>query len=153
MEIVIIRPTLVHGGKAPGNFGKLTRLVAKGLPLPLAAINNRRSLVGIDNLVDFIVTCLTHPAAVNETFLVSDGEDLSTPDLIRRMARAMNQPACLLPVPNAMLMAAATVIGKRDVAQRLCGSLQVDISKARALLGWNPPVSVDEGLRRAVSVK
>jgi nucleoside-diphosphate-sugar epimerase len=153
IEIVIIRPTLVHGGKAPGNFGKLTRLVAKGLPLPLAAINNRRSLVGIDNLVDFIVTCLTHPAAVNETFLVSDGEDLSTPDLIRRMARAMNQPACLLPVPNAMLMAAATVIGKRDVAQRLCGSLQVDISKARALLGWNPPVSVDEGLRRAVSVK
>jgi nucleoside-diphosphate-sugar epimerase len=90
---------------------------------------------------------------VNETFLVSDGEDLSTPDLIRRMARAMNQPAWLLPVPNAMLMAAATVIGKRDVAQRLCGSLQVDISKARALLGWSPPVSVDEGLRRAVSVK
>jgi nucleoside-diphosphate-sugar epimerase len=153
MEIVIIRPTLVYGGKAPGNFGKLTRLVARGLPLPLAAINNRRSLVGIDNLVDFIVTCLTHPAAVNETFLVSDGEDLSTPDLIRRMARAMNQPAWLLPVPNAMLMAAATVIGKRDVAQRLCGSLQVDISKARALLGWSPPVSVDEGLRRAVSVK
>lgn len=153
MEIVIIRPTLVHGVKAPGNFGKLTRLVARGLPLPLAAIKNRRSLVGIDNLVDFIVTCLTHPAAVNETFLVSDGEDLSTPDLIRRMARAMNQPAWLLPVPNAMLMAAATVIGKRDVAQRLCGSLQVDISKARALLGWSPPVSVDEGLRRAVSVK
>lgn len=153
MEIVIIRPTLVHGVKAPGNFGKLTRLVARGLPLPLAAINNRRSLVGIDNLVDFIVTCLTHPAAVNETFLVSDGEDLSTPDLIRRMARAMNQPAWLLPVPNAMLMAAATLIGKRDVAQRLCGSLQVDISKARALLGWSPPVSVDEGLRRAVSVK
>lgn len=150
MEIVIIRPTLVHGSKAPGNFGKLTRLVSKGLPLPLASIDNRRSLVGIDNLVDFIVTCLEHPAAVNETFLVSDGEDLSTPDLIQRMARAMDRPARLLPVPKSMLMAAAAMLGKRDMAQRLCGSLQVDISKSRELLGWNPPVSVDEGLRRAV---
>ena len=150
MEIVIIRPTLVHGSKAPGNFGKLTRLVSKGLPLPLASIDNRRSLVGIDNLVDFIVTCLEHPAAANETFLASDGEDLSTPDLIRRMARAMDRPARLLPVPKSVLIAAAAMLGKRDMAQRLCGSLQVDISKARALLGWNPPVSVDEGLRRAV---
>ena len=150
MEIVIIRPTLVHGSKAPGNFGKLTRLVSKGLPLPLASIDNRRSLVGIDNLVDFIVTCLEHPAAANETFLVSDGEDLSTPDLIRRMAHSMNRPARLLPVPKYVLMAAASMFGKRDMAQRLCGSLQVDISKSRTLLGWNPPVSVDEGLRRAV---
>jgi nucleoside-diphosphate-sugar epimerase len=150
MEIVIIRPTLVHGSKAPGNFGRLTRLVAKGLPLPLASINNRRSLVGIDNLVNFIVTCLEHPSAANETFLVSDGEDLSTPDLIRRMARAMNCPARLLPVPESVLMAAAAMLGRRDMAQRLCGSLQVDISKARELLEWNPPISVDEGLRRAV---
>ena len=150
MEIVIIRPTLVHGSKAPGNFGKLTRLVARGLPLPLASIDNRRSLVGIDNLVDFIITCLEHPAAANETFLVSDGEDLSTPDLIRRMARAMDRPARLLHFPKSMLMAAAAILGKRDMAQRLCGSLQVDISKSRTLLGWNPPVSVDEGLRRAV---
>ena len=150
MKIVIIRPTLVHGNKAPGNFGKLTRLVAKGLPLPLASIDNRRSLVGIDNLVDFIITCLEHPAAANETFLVSDGEDLSTPDLIRRMARAMDRSARLLAVPKSVLMAAAAMLGKRDMAQRLCGSLQVDISKARALLGWNPPVSVDEGLCRAV---
>ena len=150
MEIVIIRPTLVHGSKAPGNFGKLTRLVAKGLPLPLASIQNRRSFVGIDNLVDFIITCLEHPAAANETFLVSDGEDLSTPDLIRRMARAMDRPARLLPVPKSVLMAAAAMLGKRDKAQRLCGSLQVDISKSRALLGWNPPISVDEGLRRTV---
>ena len=150
MEIVIIRPTLVHGSKAPGNFGKLTRLVAKGLPLPLASIQNRRSLVGIDNLVDFIITCLEHPAAANETFLVSDGEDLSTPDLIRRMARAMNRLARLLPIPKSVLMAAASMFGKRDMAQRLCGSLQVDISKSRELLGWNPPISVDEGLRLAV---
>ena len=150
MELVIIRPTLVHGSKAPGNFGKLTRLVSKSLPLPLASIDNRRSLVGIDNLVDFIITCLEHPAAANETFLVSDGEDLSTPDLIRRMARAMDRPARLLPVPKSVLMASAAMLGKREMAQRLCGSLQVDISKARTLLGWNPPVSVDEGLRRAV---
>ncbi len=153
MEIVIIRPTLVHGSKATGNFGKLTRLVAIGLPLPLASIQNRRSLVGIDNLVDFIITCLEHPAAANETFLVSDGEDLSTPDLIRRMARAMNRPARLLPVPKSVLIAAAAMFCKREMAQRLCGSLQVDISKSRTRLGWNPPVSLDEGLRRAVAVK
>jgi nucleoside-diphosphate-sugar epimerase len=153
MEVVIIRPTLVYGNNAPGNFGKLTRLVACGLPMPLASIPNRRSLVGIDNLVDFIVTCLKHPAAANETFLISDGEDLSTPDLIQRMARAMNRPARLMPVPKSMLMAAATMLGRREMAQRLCGSLQVDILKARTLLGWNPPVSVDSGLRRAVTVK
>jgi nucleoside-diphosphate-sugar epimerase len=150
MQVVIIRPTLVYGAGAKGNFKSLMKLVARGLPLPLASIDNRRSLVGIDNLVDFIITCLEHPAAANQTFLVSDGEDLSTPDLIRRMARAMNRPARLLPVPKSVLMAAASMFGKRDMAQRLCGSLQVEISKSRTLLGWNPPVSVDEGLRRAV---
>ena len=150
MEVVIIRPPLVYGSNAPGNFGKLTRLVAKSLPIPLGSINNRRSLVGIDNLVDFIVTCLEHPSAANETFMVSDGEDLSTPDLIRRMARALNRSARLLPVPVLALQAGASLLGKGDAVQRLCGNLQVDISKARSLLGWVPPVSVDEGLRRAV---
>ena len=150
MEVVIIRPPLVYGANAPGNFGKLTRLVAKSLPLPLGSINNRRSFVGIDNLVEFIVTCLEHPAAANETLMVGDGEDLSTPDLIRRMARAMNQPTRLLPMPKFLIMAGATILGKREMAQRLCESLQVDISKSRTLLGWNPPFSVDEGLKRAV---
>ena len=150
MQVVIIRPTLVYGKGAKGNFKSLMELVVRGLPLPLASIDNRRSLVGIDNLVDFIVMCLEHPDGANETFLVSDGEDLSTPDLIRRMARAMNRPARLLPVPKSVLMAAATILGKGDMAQRLCGNLQVDISKSRTLLGWNPPISVDEGLRRAV---
>ena len=150
MEVVIIRPPLVYGANAPGNFGKLRRLVAKSFPLPLCSINNLRSFVSIDNLVDFIATCLEHPAAANETFLVSDGEDLSTPDLIRRMARAMNRPARLLPVPVWALQAGAWLLGKGDAVQRLCGNLQVDISKSRTLLGWNPPVSVDEGLRRAV---
>jgi nucleoside-diphosphate-sugar epimerase len=150
LEVVIIRPPLVYGANAPGNFGKLTRLVAKSLPFPLGSINNLRSFVGIDNLVDFIITCLEHPAAANETYLVSDGEDLSTPDLIRRMARAMNHPARLLPVPVWALQAGASLLGKGDAVQRLCGNLQVDISKARELLGWNPPFSADEGLKRAV---
>jgi nucleoside-diphosphate-sugar epimerase len=150
MKVVIIRPPLVYGANAPGNFGKLKRLVAKSLPLPFGSINNLRSFVGIDNLVDFIVACLEHPAAANETFMVSDGDDFSTPNLIRRMARAMNRPARLIPVPSFVLMAGATILGKRDMAQRLCGNLQVDISKSRTLLGWNPPISVDEGLRRAV---
>ena len=150
MQVVIIRPTLVYGKGAKGNFKSLMELVARGLPLPLGSINNRRSFVGIDNLVDFIVTCLEHLAAANETFLVSDGEDLSTPDLIRRMARAMNRPARLLPVPVWALKAVALLLGKGGAVQRLCGNLQVDISKSRTLLGWNPPVSVDEGLRRAV---
>ena len=151
MQVIIIRPTLVYGKGAKGNFKSLTKLVARGLPLPLGSINNLRSFVGIDNLVDFIITCLEHPAAANETFLVSDGEDLSTPDLIRRMARAMNRPARLLPVPVWALQAGASLLGKGDAVQRLCGNLQVDISKSRTLLGWYPPISVNEGLRRAVS--
>jgi len=151
MQVVIIRPALVFGKGAKGNFKSLMKLVASGIPHPLASINNLRSFVGIDNLVDFIVTCLEHPAAANETFMVSDGEDLSTPDLIRRMARAMNRPARLLPVPVWALKAGASLLGKGDAVQRLCGNLQVDISKARSLLGWVPLVSVDEGLRRAVS--
>ena len=150
MQVVIIRPTLVYGKGARGNFKSLIKLVARGLPLPLGSIHNLRSFVGIDNLVDFIVTCLEHPAAANETFMVSDGEDLSTPDLTRRMAHAMNRPARLLPVPVWALKAGALLLGKSDAVQRLCGNLQVDISKARSLLGWVPPVSVEEGLRRAV---
>ena len=150
MEVVIIRPPLVYGLGVKANFASLTRAVQRGWPLPLGAVHNQRSFVGIDNLVDFIVTCLEHPAAANETFMVSDGEDLSTPDLIRRMARAMNRPARLLPVPVWALQAGASLLGKGDAVQRLCGNLQVDISKSRTLLGWNPPVSVDEGLRRAM---
>jgi nucleoside-diphosphate-sugar epimerase len=150
IEVVIIRPPLVYGPRVKANFAALMRAVQRGWPLPLGAVHNQRSLVALDNMVDLIVTCITHPQAANQTFLVSDGEDLSTPDLIRRMARAMSRPARLLPVPKSVLMAAATILGKRDMAQRLCGDLQVDISKARTLLGWNPPISVDEGLRRAV---
>lgn len=150
MEIVIIRPPLVYGSDAPGNFGSLLRWVSSGVPLPLGAIHNKRSLVGIDNLVDLIVRCIDHPAAANQVFLAGDGEDLSTTELLRGVAEAMGRPARLIPVPAALLSLGATLLGRRAVAQRLLGSLQVDISKARELLGWEPPVSVKEGLRRCV---
>jgi nucleoside-diphosphate-sugar epimerase len=127
----------------------MMRWLKRGVPLPLGAIYNQRSLVSLDNLVDFQMTCLTHPAAANQTYLVSDGEDVSTTELLRRMGQAMAKPARLLPVPVSWLNLAAAMVGKADVAQRLCGSLQVDISKTRELLGWVPPVSLDEGLRRA----
>ncbi|MFI8747737.1 UDP-glucose 4-epimerase family protein [Pseudomonas sp. NPDC077186] len=148
MEVVIIRPPLVYGPNAPGNFGRLIKAVSKGLPLPLGAIRNQRSLVALDNLVDLIVTCIDHPAAANQTFLVSDGEDLSTTELLRRMAAALGKPARLLPVPSWLLETAATMLGKQALSQRLCGSLQVDIGKTRELLDWTPPVSVDEALRK-----
>lgn len=151
MAVVIIRPPLVYGPGVKANFQTLMRAVARGVPLPLGAVHNRRSLVALDNLVDFIVTCLDHSAADNETFFVSDGEDLSTTCLIRRLARAMGRPARLIPVPAAVLAAGATLLGKRNVAERLLGSLQVDISKAHRMLRWVPPISVDEGLRRAVA--
>jgi nucleoside-diphosphate-sugar epimerase len=106
--------------------------------------------VARDNLVDFLARCAAHPAAANETFLVSDGEDLSTSELLRRLGRAMGRPARLLPVPPALLQAGAMALGRRDMAQRLLGSLQLDIAKARGVLEWTPPISVDEGLRRAV---
>ena len=152
MEVVIIRPPLVYGPGAPGNFGSLMRWLQRGVPLPLGAIHNQRSLVALDNLVDLIVTCLTHPAAANQTFLVSDGEDVSITELLRRMGQAMGRPARLIPVPVSWLKLAAALVGKQDVAQRLCGSLQVDIEKTRRLLRWTPPLSLDEGLRRAAGV-
>ena len=152
MEVVIIRPPLVYGKSAPGNFGALISAVQRGLPLPLGAVHNQRSLVALDNLVDFILTCITHPKAANQTFLVSDGQDLSTPALVRGMAQAAGVPARLLPVPEWALQTGAYLLGKGDQVQRLCGNLQVDISKARILLRWVPPVSVVEALRRAMAV-
>lgn len=152
MEVVVIRPPLVYGPGAKGNFAAMVRWVARRVPLPLGAVrHNRRSLVGLDNLVDLIVTCLDHPGAANQVFLAADGEDLSTADLLQRVGRAMGRPARLLPAPVWALQAAAALLGKRAVAERLLGSLQVDGSKARELLGWSPPCTVDEGLRRAVT--
>ncbi len=148
MEVVIIRPPLVYGPGVKGNFASMIKLVEKGLPLPLGAIHNKRSLVALDNLVDLIITCIDHPAAANQVFLAGDGQDVSTTELLRGVGRAMGKPARLIPVPAGMLMFGAGLLGKKAVAQRLLGSLQVDISKARNLLGWEPPLSVEEGLRR-----
>ena len=148
MEVVMIRPPLVYGPGVKANFQTLMRAVVRGIPLPLGAIHNRRSLVALDNVVDLIATCIEHPSAANETFLVSDGEDLSTTELICRLARAMGRQARLVPVPATVLMACAMLLGKREVANRLCGTLQVNITKVRKVLGWTPPVSVDEGLCR-----
>jgi nucleoside-diphosphate-sugar epimerase len=150
LEVVIIRPPLVYGYGAPGNFGSLKRAVQGGWPLPLGAVHNQRSLVALDNLVDFIVTCTTHPQAANQTFLVSDGQDLSTTALVRGMVQAAGVSACLLPVPVWALQIGAALLGKGEMVKRLSGNLQVDISKAKELLSWVPAVSVDEGLRKAM---
>ncbi len=152
MEVVIVRPPLVYGPGVKANFASLMRAVQRGIPLPLGSVsNNRRSLVALDNLVDLLITCIHHPAAAGQTFLVSDGEDLSTTALIRRIGQAIGTPARLLPVPPALLELGAAVVGKRDMAQRLLGNLQVDITHTRTTLGWAPPISVDEGLRRATA--
>lgn len=149
MEVVIIRPPLVYGPGVKANFLSMMQVLWRGIPLPFGAVtSNKRSLVSLDNLIDLIVTCLDHPAAANQTFLISDGKDLSTAALLRRMSEALGRPARLLPVPVSLLQLGATLLGKRNIAQRLCGSLEVDISKTSELLGWKPPFSVDESLRR-----
>jgi UDP-4-keto-D-QuiNAc 4-reductase len=150
LQCVVVRPPLVHGPGAPGNFARLLRAVRGGWPLPFGAVDgNRRSLVALDNLVDLLLLCTRHPAAAGQTFLVSDGCDLSTAALLRRLGVAVGRPARLWPVPGALLHGAASLLGRRDLAQSLLGSLQVDITKTRQLLGWVPPVGLDEGLARA----
>lgn len=148
LELVIIRPPLVYGPGVKGNFATMLRMVEKGVPLPLGAVHNRRSLVALDNLVDLIVTCIDHPAANGQTFLAGDGQDLSTTQLLRGVAKSMHRHLWLIPVPVQLLMMGATLFGKKAIAQRLLGSLQVDITKARESLDWHPPISVEEGLRR-----
>jgi nucleoside-diphosphate-sugar epimerase len=151
MEVAILRPPLVYGPGVKGNFLTLLRLVRSGVPLPLASVDNRRSFVSLDNLVDLIITCVQHPAAAGEAFLVADGEDLSTPGLIRRIARSMGTPERLFGFPPVLLQAASRAIGKRAVCERLCGSLQVDASKANRVLGWQPVSSLDEAMNKMTS--
>ena len=150
MELVVIRPPLVYGPGVGANFRTLMRWVSKGIPLPLAAIRNKRSLIALDNLIDFIGVCLVHPSAANETLLVSDGEDLSTTEMLERTAAALGQPSRLFEVPDGLLRAAAMLFRRRDAMRRLLGSLQVDKCKATDLLGWTPPVSVDVALKKTV---
>ena len=151
LELVIIRPPLVYGPGVRANFAALMRAVQRGWPLPLACVHNLRSMVAMDNLLSFIATCVDHPQAANTTFLVSDGQDISSPDLVRGLAQALGVAARLVPVPVSALQFVGRALGRGDVIQRVCGNLRVDISKARRVLAWQPPVSMDEGLRRTVA--
>ncbi|WP_302174255.1 SDR family oxidoreductase [uncultured Hydrogenophaga sp.] len=152
LEVVVVRPPLVYGPGVRANFAALIRAVHRGWPLPLASVTgNRRSLVALDNLVDLLVTCADHPAAAQQTFLVSDGDDLSTAELLLRMASALGRSPRLLPFPPALLRLGAATLGRQAVVQRLLDNLQVDITHTRQTLGWQPPITVDEGLRRTVA--
>ncbi len=146
LEVVIVRPPLVYGPGVGANFLRLLRLVQKGVPLPFGSINNQRSLVYVGNLVDAIIACLEHPAAAGQTYLVSDGEDVSTPELIRRIATSLGRPARLLPVPPALLRFAGQLTGKSAQVERLLDSLVIDSSKIRRELGWTPPFTMEQGL-------
>lgn len=151
MEVVIVRPPLVYGPGVKGNFSSLLKLAKLPIPLPLGAIHNHRSLVYLGNLVDFIVESAQHPAAANQTFLVSDGVDLSTTELLRRMRRALGRGDWLIPVPGPWLLKVTEWLGKGAIGQRMFGSLQVDISRNRDLLGWVPPYSPEAGLAQTIS--
>ncbi len=151
LDVVIVRPPLVYGPNAPGNFGRIVKLVRSGLPLPLGATNNRRSMVSVDNLASFLTTCAEHPAAANETFLISDQDDLSTTALVQKIGAVLGKSPLLLPVPEGVVRLPARIVGKERLVDQLWGSLAIDASKATDHLGWQAIVSVDEGLRRAVA--
>lgn len=146
MEWVVIRPPLVYGPGVKANFAALAQAAAKGWPLPLGSIRNQRSLVALENLVDFIACCMRHPQAANQTFLISDGHDLSTPELVRQLAHAAGLTARLPAIPVALLKMAAAMLGKKGAVERMSESLQVNITKAQTLLHWVPPVTVEQGL-------
>lgn len=148
-ELVILRPTLVYAAHAPGNFARLLRIVAAGFPLPLGGVRNRRSLLALENLLDFIGLCCERPEAAGQLFVVADGEDLSTPELIRCLAGGMHRPARLWPCPDAVLRLGAQVLGRQSMYQQLCGDLQVDIGKACRVLGWSPPLPARSALHAA----
>ncbi|MFJ4195322.1 UDP-glucose 4-epimerase family protein [Pseudomonas sp. NPDC089534] len=147
IEVVIIRPVLIYGPGVGANFKQMMHWLAKGIPLPFGAIHNLRSLVSLENVVDLVSVCVSHPRAANQIFLVSDGEDLSTTQLMRRLVSCLGVKTWLVPVPVALLNLMARLTGRGAVAQRLFGSLRVDIKKNRELLGWRPPFSAHDGLR------
>jgi len=151
MEVVIIRPPLVYGPGVKANFATLVRWIQSGIPLPFGAIENRRSLVALDNLVDLIIRCIDHPAAANQTFMVSDGEDISTTELLKKMAYALGRPVRLVPVPQHLMVLGATILGQQDTARRLFSSLQVDSQPTRDILDWMPPVTLEEGLNQVAT--
>ncbi|MBY3673522.1 UDP-glucose 4-epimerase [Vibrio paracholerae] len=149
MEIVVIRPTLVYGPGVKANFASLMNLVSKGIPLPFGCITkNKRSLVSVDNLVDLIITCIDHPKAANQVFLVSDDHDVSTAEMVRELAIALDKPTWQLPVPIWCYKLFGKLFGKSDIVDRLTGSLQVDISHTKETLGWKPPQTLQEGFKQ-----
>jgi nucleoside-diphosphate-sugar epimerase len=150
LEVVVIRPPLVYGHGVKGNLARLIKLLRTGLPLPLAAVQNKRSMIGLDNLVDLLIRAVDHPAAAGQTFLVSDGEDLSTPDFLHQMASAMHRSVKLVPVPVPLLRLAGNALGRLAEVDRLVRSLQVDSTHMRDVLGWTPVVSIQDGIRRMV---
>ena len=151
IEVVIIRPVLIYGSGVKGNFLSMMSWLRMGVPLPLGSIHNQRSFLALDNLVDLVVTCLDNRAAANQTFLAADGQDLSTTNLLKLLGDALGSHSCLFPLPMRCIEIGAKLMGKSAIAQRLCGSLQVDISKTRELLAWQPVISVEEGLKRVAS--
>lgn len=148
MEIVCIRPPLVYGAGVKANFLSMMKWLYRGIPLPFGSIHNKRSLVNLENLVDLIVTCINHPAASNQIFLVSDGVDLSTTEILASVSAALGKQSRLIPVNLKLLEFILNLVGKKELAQRLFGSLQIDISKARKLLNWTPPVTIAAGLKK-----
>lgn len=151
LEVVIVRPPLVYGPGVRANFRRLMQLVKTGLPLPLGAIHNRRSMVAVDNLVDLLILCASHPAAAGQIFLVSDDRDVGISELLRMLAAAMDKRSLLLPLPAGLLASAAAVFGNSAVANRLLGSLQVDINHTKSTLQWQPPVSMEFALKKTVA--
>ncbi|WCD82155.1 NAD-dependent epimerase/dehydratase family protein [Pseudomonas sp. TUM22785] len=149
IETVIVRPPLVYAGHAPGNFQRLLKIVHSGLPLPFAALNNKRSMIALENLVDFLTLCVWHPAAANELFLVADELSVSTPQIVRYISEGMGKKANLLPAPDIFMRWGAQLVGRKDLYFQLCKSLVVDASKARDLLRWTPSLSIEEGLRNS----
>ncbi len=150
MEVVIIRPPLIYGPAVKGNFHRMMQSLKRGIPLPLGAIKNKRSLLFVGNLVDLIICCINHPNAANQVFLASDDEDISTTELLQKLGQKLGKPSRLIPFPEGFIKAIAALVGKKSIAQRLCGSLEIDISHTKSLLDWTPPVSVDEGLQQTV---
>lgn len=147
LEVTIVRPPLVYGGGAPGNFAQMMKVLSRGVPLPLASVCNLRSLIYLGNLLDALILCATHPAAADQTYLVNDGEDISTPALLRQLGSAIGRPARLLPCSPVLLKLAGRLVGRSDWLDRLMGSLQIDGSKIRRELGWLPPYTLQRGLQ------
>lgn len=153
MELVVIRPPLIYGPGAPGSFGRLVSAVRREKWLPLGSVNNSRTLVGLENLVSLIATCIDHPKAAGEVFLAGDSEDTSTADLVMRLAAFMGTRVNIFSVPVRIMILGAALIGKSEMIKKICSDLQVDISKNSELLGWQPPLDLDAGLRYAVQEK